>query len=319
MARVRELGPVLRDVGFVTFAKRVWVQLSEDQTFTWGAALAYSWLFAIFPFLIFLLSLVPLVPAQYKSQVQEGMTNFLEKQLPTEVTNILMTPVKGVLHKQRASGFLSFGLILTIWAASGGMNMTMAAIDKAYDVEKGRPFWKQRLLAIVLTIVVATLVILIMILMPVSSVVIKWLSVHGKIFGWILLLVDVARYALALILLFTVLCIIYYFAPSFKQPFVIFTPGAVFCVVVWLLLGAAFRLYLTKLGGAANYDKTYGAIAGAVILLLFFYLDALVLLVGAEINSEIDYALGRVPHRQVPQAGQDAQARQAPQAPATHP
>src|SRR5262249_8970048 len=155
-----------------------WVQLAEDQTFTWGAALAYSWLFAIFPFLIFLLSLVPLVPVQYKTNVQEGMTNFLEKQLPKEVAEILMTPVKAVLQKQRAGGFLSFGLILTIWAASGGMNMTMAAIDKAYDIEKGRPFWKQRLLAIMLTIVVATLVIVIMILMPISSVVIKWLSVH---------------------------------------------------------------------------------------------------------------------------------------------
>jgi membrane protein len=209
-----------------------------------------------------------------------------------------MKPVVSILEKQSAGWFFVFGLGLTLWAASGGMNMTMAAIDKAYDVEKGRPFWKQRLYAVVLTIVVATLVILVMILLPIGAGVLTWLIRKQAIFPWLYVLVNVARYALALLLLLAVLAIIYHFAPSFKQKFVAVTPGAVFCVAVWLLLGAAFRLYLTKLGGAANYNKTYGAVAGAAILLLFFYLDALVLLIGAEINSEIDFATGQALHRQ---------------------
>jgi membrane protein len=92
-------------------------------------------------------------------------------------------------------------------------------------------------------------------------------------------------------LLFAVLAIIYHFGPNYKQKFVAVTPGAVFSVAVWLMLGVGFRLYLSKLGGAATYNRTYGALAGAAILLLFFYIDALVLLIGAEINSEIDFAL----------------------------
>jgi uncharacterized BrkB/YihY/UPF0761 family membrane protein len=85
----------------------------------------------------------------------------------------------------------------------------------------------------------------------------------------------------------------------------------VFCVVVWLMLGVAFRIYLTKLGGAESYTKTYGAVAGAAILLLFFYIDALVLLVGAEINSEIDFAVLGISSGQTPQAQAAAVAEAA--------
>ena len=101
----------------------------------------------------------------------------------------------------------------------------------------------------------------------------------------------------ALLLMFAVLAMVYHFGPSFKQRFVPITPGALFCVAVWLLLGWLFKLYLVEFGGAQNYRSTYGAVAGAAILLLFFYIDALVLLIGAEINSEIDFALGKHPVR----------------------
>jgi membrane protein len=103
--------------------------------------------------------------------------------------------------------------------------------------------------------------------------------------------VNVARYFLALLIMFAVLALTYHFGPTVRQQFVPLTPGAIFCVSVWLLLGWAFRKYLVEFGGAENYARTYGAVAGAAILLLFFYVDALVLLIGAEINSEINYAV----------------------------
>ena len=146
-------------------------------------------------------------------------------------------------------------------------------------------------MAIMLTIVVATLMVLTMLLLPIGSLALKWLTNEQKVFGWLYVFINVSRYAIALLLMFTVLAIIYHFGPSFRQKFVAVTPGAVFSVTVWLLLGFCFKLYLVRFGGAANYNKTYGAVAGAVILLLFFYIDAMVLLIGAEINSEIDFAL----------------------------
>jgi membrane protein len=307
MARFSDVPHVMRTIGAFTFAKRVWQQVIEDNVFTWGSALAYSWMFAVFPFLIFLLSLVPLIPQQFKPDVKEQVNRFVDQSIPSEdAASILKGQVDEVLKKPSAGGFLGFGLLLTLWAASGGMSMTMTALDRAYDIDKGRSWFKQRLVAAGLTISVATLVIAVMILLPLSTGIIAWLSKHAPAYnipisGWIIALVDIARYSLALLLLLAITALIYHFGPNLKQKFHSITPGAVFCIAVWLLLGLLFKLYLVKFGGAASYNKTYGAVAGLVILLLLFYVDALVLLVGAEINSEIDFAVAGVPSGETPE------------------
>lgn len=295
MARMRDVPKVLRSVGVFGFAKRVHQQIGEDNVFTWGAALAYSWMFAIFPFLVFLLSLVPLIPERFKPNVREDIHHAVDQVLTGGAASALKTQIDGVLGRQSASGFLSFGLLLTIWAASGGMSMTMYALDKAYDIEKGRAFWKHRLIAIGLTLVVATLMILVMILLPVGTGVTRWMLRNEMVGDLAVIAINTFRYTIALALMFILLAVIYHFGPSFRSKFQSITPGAVFTVAVWVLLGFAFRMYLTKFGGADSYDKMYGAVAGAVILLLLFYLDAVVLLVGAEINSEIDFALLGIP------------------------
>jgi membrane protein len=298
MARLRDISLAIRSVGPLTLCKRVWQQVGEDDVFTLGAAMAYSWLFAVFPFLVFLISLVPLVPERFKPNVKEDVSHFLDKTVPEEVAKVVMRPVEDVLSKPSAGGFLSFGLLFAMWAASGGMNMTMFAMDKAYDVEIRRPVFKQRLLALGLTVVVAALLILLMILMPVGTIVLTWLLHLRPEFSHLYILVNVARYAIALVLMFTILAVAYHFGPNFPQKFVAITPGAVFTITVWLILGYAFRTYLTSFGGVAKYNQTYGAVAGAAILLLVFYIDSLVLLIGAEINSEIDFAIGQGPrHR----------------------
>lgn len=291
MARLRDVSTVLKKIGPLALVRRVIQQVIEDEVTTLGAALAYGWLFAAFPFLVFLLSLVPLIPDQFKPDVQTNVIDFAKQTMPEDVASFTQRKVTEVLQKPSAGGFLSFGLVLALWAASGGMATTMAAMDKAYDVVKQRPFFMRRLLALLLTIIVASLAIVIMILLPVGTGVLKWLVHQQAIFPWLYVTVDVARYAIALLLMFIVLAIIYHFGPSIRQRFVPITPGAVFSVGVWLLLGWLFRVYLTKLGGASNYNRTYGTVAGAALLLLFFYIDALVLLIGAELNSEIDFVV----------------------------
>jgi membrane protein len=187
-----------------------------------------------------------------------------------------------------------FGLGVAIWAASGGMSMTMAALDKCYELEAGRPFYKQRPLAVLLTIVVAALILAVVVLLPIGTALKTWLIQREYITAsdvvWIVLF-DIVRWLLALLFMVTSLMLIYHFGPSVKHRFHWITPGATFCLVVWLLLGLAFRLYVAKFG---SYEKTYGTVGGVAILLLFFYIDALVLLVGAEINSEIDFEVLKV-------------------------
>jgi membrane protein len=290
MARIRDIPRLLTVVSPWDFFKRVWREINEDGVFVWASALAYAWLFAIFPFFIFLLTLLPYLPQVVKDNAEDAMRTSLENILATQAAETLWQNLYKVIHQPHA-GLLSTGILITLWAASGGMNMTMSALDRCYDVPISRAFYRQRPIAVGLTIVVASMIVLVLILLPIGSAVttfVKERNIYGISDGMIIAW-NIARYSLALVLMLGVLAILYYFGPAVKQRFHILTPGAVFTITVWLLLGFVFRIYVNRFG---KYDQTYGTVGGVAILLLFFYIDAVVLLVGAEINSEVDFALG---------------------------
>jgi membrane protein len=290
MAKLHDLRPVFRSVGIWKFLKRVFQQVSEDNVFVLASALAYSWLFSIFPFLILLLSLVPYLPEKTKDMADKKVTEWVTHALGKEAS-IVNDNVQSVLHRRR-HGWLGASLVIAIWVSSGGMAMTMAALDQCYDLKDFRPWYKQRPLAIFLTSLVAVLLLGVLLLLPVASGVELWLKSWRTFSLPIVIAFNLIRYGIAVALMLTILAIIYHFGPNIRQKFHIFTPGGIFCLVVCLLLDLLFRIYVAKY---ARYDQTYGTVGGAAILLLFFYIIALVLLVGAEINSEIDYEVLGVP------------------------
>jgi membrane protein len=293
MARLSDVPTVLRRVGFLTFLRRVWQEMNEDSLYTWGAALAYSWLFAIFPFLIFLLTLIPRLPQPVINEAYIRIPVFLYDWFPVNAAYTLWENIERVLWEPPV-GLFSIGLLVTIWAASGGVNMTMTALDRCYEVDRGRSFLKRRFIAIFITIVVATLILLVLVLIPIGNLLTKhlaqWNDQHHYLPQWAFFTLNVARYLLAGVLMFTVVAIMYYFGISVKQKWRVFSPGAIFTIAVWILLGFAFRWYVNVFG-KETYNRTYGTVGGVAVLLLFFYLDALVLMIGAEINSEIDYEI----------------------------
>ena len=298
MARLGDVSKVMRTVGPWSFAKQVWGQIDEDNIFVWAAALAYSWLFAIFPFFIFLLTLVPLLPAAQKGKVIDGINNSLHQSLPEETANLMESNINrilGTVMNNPQGALMSVGLIVALWAASGGMAMTMSALDRCYDIDINRPFYKQRPFAMVLTIGVATLLLLILVLLPVGTIVLNWLWKYTGLPEALRFVFDFARWLLALLMMMMLLNVVYHFGPQVKQHFRFLTPGAVFSILVWIALGLVFRYYVNRFA-AGSYDKTYGTVGGVVILLFLFYIDALVLLIGAEINSEIDFAVLGVPN-----------------------
>ena len=272
-------------------AKKVWSEVTKDDVFTWGSALAYAWIFAIFPFLIFLLTLAPYLPGNVKQEALDGVQRVTSSSVGGETSTQVANSLKDVMGHQKG-GLLSFGLILALWGASGGMTMTMSALDKAYYVNCSRSFFKQRAIAIALTIGVAILILAVLFLMPIGTAITNYLKTKGARGTAAVWGLTIVRYVIAVVLLFLVVALIYYFGPCIRQKWQTITPGAVFSVVVWLLLAFAFRLYVNKFG---RYNETYGAVGGVAILLLFFYIDAAVLLVGAEINSEIDFEVLRLP------------------------
>jgi membrane protein len=313
-------------MGPLAFTKRIYHEIGDDNLYTWAAALAYSWLFAVFPFFLVLLTLIPLLRTEWRLEALKQINNAID-QLPHDakltVHNYVDDKLEALLGFQKSTGITaawSLGLLVTLWAASGGMAMTMGAMDRCYDVERVRPFYKQRPLAVVLTLVVATLIIAVIILIPVGTLVERFLTsgtekllvatkiqtgpttvmtetghVRDTFRVWIVLW-EIIRHGLALMFMFWVVALVYHFGPNVKQKFRLLTPGAVFTVGVWVLLMFTFRIYVDRFG---KYGQMYGAVGGVIILLFFFYLDALVLLVGAEINSEIDAAKRKWHHEQV--------------------
>src|SRR3982751_1114094 len=212
MARLNDLPKVFATVGAFGFAKRVWGQVVEDNLFTWASALAYSWLFAVFPFMIFVLSLLPYLPAHTKDQARTEIDQFVH-QLPEQAAETIWQNVTSVLDKPKG-GLLIVGLGVAVWAASGGMATTMAALDKCYELDQGRPFYKQRPLALLLTLVVATLMILVVVLLPIGTAVRTWVIKRGYITDTNLALVvlfDFARWALALLFMVSALTLVYHF------------------------------------------------------------------------------------------------------------
>ena len=198
--------------------------------------------------------------------------------------------LREVMHQPR-SGLLSIGLIVTLWIASGGMSMTMSALDTAYDSTKINPFYKQRPVAMLLTIIVMVLIAIVMVLLPIGAAIEGWLESTKVLQGHVLWLLTIARYVLAILLMLSILALLYTFGTRVRHKFSWITPGAIFTVLVWVVLGESFRFYVDRFG---RYQKTYGAVGGVTILLLFFYLDALVLLIGAEINNLVNHTVGNL-------------------------
>jgi len=295
MARLRDVPFVLKTVGPVKFVRNIIGEVMDDDVLTMAAAMAYSWVFAIFPFLIFVISLTPLLPQKYRTLAIENVRESIQT-LRRSASDTIMINLDAVVNNTQGA-VLSLSLVVTLWAAGGGMRATMGALDRCYDVNKGRPFWANWLVAMAMTLFAFLMIVLVVVLIPVGNIVVgfidRWMRKDPiTMQGWENLkwTVDLARYTIGITLLMAVVSMVYQFGPSVRRKWAFITPGAVFCVLTVLAIGWAFNLYISR-WGEASYLKTYGAIAGVVLLLMVFYIYAIVFLIGAEINSEIDFAI----------------------------
>ena len=290
---------MLRKVGPWTFFKRLVREVDDDGVFTIAAAVAFYWLFAFFPLLIFMLSLLPLLPEGLRAGTQEQITAKVKEWAgPGSAGDTVNRQIEGLLdpHRPRA-GLVSIGMLLTLWAASNGIKATMSALDTCYDIEKGRGFLAQRGVAVVMTIGFVIAILGVLLLIPISGLALallernlpaeqlhQWLSTPMRV------TLDIARYTIGLLLVMLLISSIYQFGVSVRRRWTLITPGAVFAVLIVLGTGWGFSFYIEKMG-QKSYDQTYGAVGGIIILLLLFYFYAVAFLVGAEINSEIDFEI----------------------------
>ena len=268
-------------------ALRTWAEIKEDEVFGRAAQLSYYFLLALFPLLLFLTALFGyFAGGGAGTELRQNLMHSLGSILPPSASALVRTTLDEIIDGSGA-GKLSLGLLVALWAASNGMGAISAALNIAYDVEKSRHWLREQLLAIALTIVLATLIISALLLVLAG----EWIADvaagkfgFGEIFGdvWVLL-----QWPMALALALLAFDLIYHFAPNLPaRTWRWITPGAVVGVTLWVLVSLGFRLYLEYFD---SYSRTYGSLGAVIVLMLWFYFTSAAILIGGELNSEIEH------------------------------
>jgi membrane protein len=265
--------------GWVQILKRSWAQTTEDQIPLLGAGVAFFGFLALFPTLIALVLAYGLFadPSTIADQVSTS-----GGALPTEVKDLI---VQQLTDQSQRTGALSVGVIISLlialWSASGGVANLVLAVNTAYDETDDRTIVKKRLLALALTFGAIIFMIILVTLIAVLPIVFS--VFEGGPLRW---LVQVVRWVLIAVLIMVALAVLYRVAPDRDSPKMRWaSPGAIVATVLWLLVSAGFSLYVTFF---ASYAKTYGALAGIVVLLMWLWLTSCAVLFGAEINAEAE-------------------------------
>ena len=228
---------------------------NEHQISTNASAIAFSGLLALFPFLIFVVSLAGLMirPDQVEEIVRQ-----LESVAPPEVTVIVTQEIRRIAGGH--AGLLTLGFVGSIWAASGGTVSAMNALNDTYGVREGRPFWKARGIAILTTLLVAALSLFAILVFVAAEPVARAV---GEPLGSLLLWL---RWPVSGLTMMLVLALLYYVLPDVEQSFKFLTPGSIFAMVVWLISSWGFTEYVTHFN---NYTATYGTLGGVAVLLIW--------------------------------------------------
>ena len=278
--------PLAENLGLVDFFKLTYKEMSEDHVMAFAGNLTYKGLFAIFPFFTFLLSLLGIFGA---SGLVNTMVDKLSGVAPQSATKFIEDQLLSITQSQAESAF-TFGAIISIllalWGVSGAFRSVMEAMNVMYEVEEDRPFWKVYGLSIFMSLAVIVLLVgaLVLVIFGASiGVRVADLVGLGSIFATIWSIVQWPVVALVVLFAFS---LIYYFAPAAKQRFRWISPGSVLAFVFWLIFSLLFSLYVSMSG---SYNETYGSLAGVIILLLYVYYSALIMLVGAEMNQVIEW------------------------------
>ena len=264
-------------------ARRTWREVVDDDVLGLAAQLSYYFFLALFPALLFLLALASFFPL---SNVTDDVGRSLGPFVSPQVLALIQEQMRRLANNE-SGGLLTFGVAGALWSSSAALVSIVGALNRAYDIDEGRPWWKVRLIAIGLTLSVAATVLVSLSLVLVGPTLAEKLGQAtgwGAPFEWTWL---VLQWPLVFALIAAGIGLIYYFGPDADQDWMWITPGAVAATVLWLLVSLLFKIYVARF---TDYEGAYGTVGGVIVLLLWFYVSGIALLTGAELNAEIEHA-----------------------------
>ncbi|HEV7845955.1 MAG TPA: YihY/virulence factor BrkB family protein [Thermoleophilaceae bacterium] len=269
--------------GWWAALKRTISEFREDNLTDWAAALTYYAVLAIFPALIVLVSVLGLAG----SSATQPLIDNLGTVAPGPAKQIFTSAIKNLQGSQGTAGVLFVvGLLAALWSASGYVAAFMRASNAIYDMPEGRPIWKTLPVRVGLTLVL-------LLLLAISTIaVVLTGGLAAKVGGLIGLgdtavtVWNIAKWPVLLLVVSFMFALLYWAAPNVKQPgFRWVSPGGVVAVIGWLIASAAFAFYVSSF---ASYNKTYGALGGVVVFLVWLWISNIVILLGAEFNAELE-------------------------------
>jgi membrane protein len=264
-------------------ARRTWREVVEDDVLGLAAQLSYYFFLALFPAILFLLALASFFPL---SNITDDVGRSVGPFVSPQVLGLIQEQMRR-LDNNESGGLLTFGVAGALWSSSAAIVSIVGALNRAYDIEEGRPWWKVRLIAIGLTLGVAVTVLVALSLVlagPTLAEKLGQTTGWGAPFEWTWLLLQ---WPLVFVLISTGLGLLYYFGPDADQDWVWITPGAVASTVLWLVVSLLFKIYVANF---TDYEGSYGTVGGVIVVLLWFYVSGIAILTGAELNAEIEHA-----------------------------
>jgi membrane protein len=263
--------------------KRTLKEANQDDCLGLAAQLAYYFFLALFPAVLFVLALASFFPL---TNFIDSIVAALQPIAPQQVISFLEEQLRR-LSNADSGGILTIGILGALWSSSAALVAIIGSLNRAYDIEEARPWWRVRVTALLLTLALALLTVFSFTLVVIGPTIAEQLAASlglGGVFEWTW---KVLQWPVAFFLVSLAVGLVYYFAPDAEQDWAWITPGALTATLLWVLASLAFRFYV---GNFTDYNATYGAIGGVIILLLWFYISGLAILFGAEMNAEIEHA-----------------------------
>lgn len=259
-------------------------KIGEDELSTRSASLSYYFLLALFPMVLFLVSMVGVV-AGPGSQLRDTIITALGSLAPGSASDLIRNVINQTFKS--SSGLkLAAGILGALWAASGGMGAVVTSLNVIYRTPETRPWWKQKLTLIGLTLALAGLIIVGLVLVLYGGKIGEFIAAHVGMGGAFTLAWKILQWPVSFAAMFLSFSIVYYFAPDLEERrWYWVTPGAAAGVILWLLSSLGFRVYLHFFN---SYSATYGSLGAVVILMLWLYITGFAILIGGELNWVIE-------------------------------
>ena len=259
-------------------------EFTEDQCTDLAAALTYYAVLSIFPAMLALISVLGVLGQAPKAV--KTVEDTLKPLLSEQTLDIVTRALNQVADSQGAGVALILGVAVALWSASGYVGAFGRAMNKIYEIDEGRPFWKLRPMMLLLTLIAVILAAIALLLLIVSGPVAESIGNVIGLGSTAITVWSIAKWPVLAVIVVVVVALLYYATPNVKQPkFRWMSVGALVAIVVWVIASVGFAFYV---GNFSSYNKTYGSLAGVIVTLLFLWITNLALLFGGELDAELE-------------------------------